>query len=141
MPEKRADSHPSSVSMQVATDGLRSGTFLGTLRLLVNGHAYPGTLREGPVETCMRSSIEGNKLAQVFDCPVRIRLTEKGRQVPQLASVCDPAALKTKRARPSAGRDCQHSKQEYTPMNENVKRYIGLDVHKHYLIAWEWMPI
>ena len=22
----------------------------------VNGHAYPGTLREGPVEACMRSS-------------------------------------------------------------------------------------
>jgi transposase len=25
--------------------------------------------------------------------------------------------------------------QEYTPMEENRKRYIGLDVHKHYLIA------
>jgi hypothetical protein len=27
--------------------------------------------------------------------------------------------------------------QEYTRMNENGKRYIGLDVHKHYLIALE----
>jgi len=53
----------------------------------------------------------------------------------QLASVCDPAALKTKRARPSVGRECQRSKQEYTPMNDSRKRYLGLDVHKHYLIA------
>src|SRR3989304_4763549 len=39
-----------------------------------------------------------------------------------------------KRARPSSGKVCQHD-QEYTPMNDSRKRYIGLDVHKHYLIA------
>src|SRR5512141_307796 len=54
--------------------------------------------------------------------------------MPQLVSVCDPAALKKRRARPSAGKACQR-KQEYTPMTDSRKRYIGLDVHKHYLIA------
>src|SRR6266508_3565722 len=54
--------------------------------------------------------------------------------MPQLVSVCDPAALKRKRARPLAGKGCQ-CKQEYTPMKDSGKRYIGLDVHKHYLIA------
>src|SRR5512139_3832748 len=54
--------------------------------------------------------------------------------MPQLVSVCDPAALKKRRARPSAGKACQ-CQQEYTPMNDSGKRYIGLDVHKHYLIA------
>ncbi len=54
--------------------------------------------------------------------------------MPQLVSVCDPAALKKKRARPLAGKGCQ-CKQEYTPMKDSGKRYVGLDVHKHYLIA------
>jgi hypothetical protein len=48
--------------------------------------------------------------------------------------VHDQATLKKKRARPSAGKVCQF-KQEYTPMKDSGKRYIGLDVHKHYLIA------
>jgi transposase len=43
-------------------------------------------------------------------------------------------ALKKKRARPSAG-EVRQFKQEYTPMKDSRKRYIGLDVHKHYLIA------
>jgi hypothetical protein len=43
-------------------------------------------------------------------------------------------ALKKKRARPSAGKVCQFN-QEYTPMKDSRKRYIGLDVHKHYFIA------
>jgi transposase len=48
--------------------------------------------------------------------------------------VHDRAALKKKRARPSAGEVRQYE-QEYTPMKETRKRYIGLDVHKHYFIA------
>jgi len=69
---------------------------------LVNGNAYPGTLRKGPVETCMGSSEHIlNKPAQVFDCPVRIRLTGKFHKVESKpASVCDTAALKKRRARP-----------------------------------------
>jgi transposase len=43
-------------------------------------------------------------------------------------------ALKKKRTRPSAG-EVRQFKQEYTPMKDSRKRYIGLDVHKHYLIA------
>ncbi|HEU0294432.1 MAG TPA: transposase [Anaerolineales bacterium] len=54
--------------------------------------------------------------------------------MPQLASACDPAALQTKRARPSAGKGCQ-CKQEYTPLTDSGKRHIGLDVRKRYLIA------
>ena len=46
----------------------------------------------------------------------------------------ETVALKKKRARPSAGEVRQY-KQEYTPMKDSRKRYIGLDVHKHYLIA------
>jgi len=48
--------------------------------------------------------------------------------------VSETVALKKKRARPSAGEVRQY-KQEYTPMKDSGKRYIGLDVHKHYLIA------
>jgi hypothetical protein len=42
-----------------------------------------------------------NKPAQVFDYPVRIRLTGKlDKDESKPASVCDSAALKKKRARP-----------------------------------------
>src|SRR5512139_756757 len=56
--------------------------------------------------------------------------------MPQLVSVCDPATPKTKRARPLADKVCQPDEQEYTPMTDSRKRYIGLDVHKYYLIAF-----
>ena len=46
----------------------------------------------------------------------------------------EQATLKKKRARPLAG-EVRQDKQEYTPMKDSGKRYIGLDVHKHYLIA------
>jgi transposase len=48
--------------------------------------------------------------------------------------VHEQATLKKKRARPLAG-EVRPFKQEYTPMKDSGKRYIGLDVHKHYLIG------
>jgi hypothetical protein len=88
------DPYPlSGVSMSAQLVGCGRARFGIRFVCLANGRAYPGTLREGPVETCMRSSEFRNKLARVYDCPVRIRLTEKGK-VPQLVSVCDPAAQK-----------------------------------------------
>jgi len=48
--------------------------------------------------------------------------------------VSETVALKNKRARPSAGEVRQFT-QEYTPLKDSGKRYIGLDVHKHYLLA------
>jgi transposase len=36
---------------------------------------------------------------------------------------------------PAFSGEVRQVKQEYTPMKETGKRYIGLDVHKHYLIA------
>jgi hypothetical protein len=42
--------------------------------------------------------------------------------------------LKKKRAQPSAG-EVRQFNQEYTPMKDSRIHYIGLDVHKHYLIT------
>src|SRR5512138_184641 len=36
---------------------------------------------------------------------------------------------------PAFSGEVRQVKQEYTPMKESGKRYLGLDVHKHYLIA------
>ncbi|MBE3142234.1 MAG: hypothetical protein IMZ53_16815 [Thermoplasmata archaeon] len=57
MLENAAESPASSVSMKVQPDGVAVGHVFGYACVCsVNGNAYPGTLREGPVETCMGSS-------------------------------------------------------------------------------------
>ena len=78
-----ADSHTSGVSMKgQSTDCSRARFWISSV-CLENGNAYPGTLRKGSVEACMGSSEKNqNKPAQVFDCPVRISLTEKGDLCP-----------------------------------------------------------
>jgi len=102
MLENAAESPASGVSMKEQSTDCNRARFWIRYECSVNGNAYPGTLRKGPAETCMGSSdLEWNKPAQVFDCPVRIRLTGKLHKVESKpASVCDTAALKKRRARP-----------------------------------------
>jgi hypothetical protein len=55
------------------------------------------------------------------------------------ASVCETATLKTRRARPFTWQGLPgKTHKEYTimsPEKPDPKRFIGMDIHKHYLIA------
>ena len=68
MLENAAESHTSGVSMKEQSTDCSRARFWIRYECSVNGNAYPGTLRKGPVETCMGSSgLEWNKPAQVSD--------------------------------------------------------------------------
>jgi hypothetical protein len=54
----RAESTASSVSMQGQPTGCSRARFWICSVCSENGNAYPGTLREGPVETCMGNPVK-----------------------------------------------------------------------------------
>ena len=74
-----AESPASGVSMKAQSDGVAVGHVFGYACVCSeNGNAYPGTLRKGQSKRAWEvPSSTRNQPAQVFDCPVRIRLTGK----------------------------------------------------------------
>ena len=99
----------------------------------MNGNAYPGTLRRDQPKRawevpdligtsplgCLADPFESAKLgeAQCLSPHLCVILRSQKRDVPDLG-----------------WRESQNY-QEYTSMDGKGKRYIGLDVHKHYLVA------
>lgn len=76
----------------------------------------------------------------MFDPPVRLHLPEKALQEEtKLASVCEISALKSNVPGLSPARSAgQQLRKEYSVMEKerrHVQRYVGLDIHKHYLVA------
>ena len=78
------------------------------------------------------SKLDRNKPAPVFNCPFEsAKLGEAKCLSPHLCVI----QQSQKRNVPDLVWQVSQNYQEYTSMKENGKRYIGLDVHKHYLIV------